>query len=445
MAYIGKSPTGTGVRSRFYYTQTSGGGTSISGTDDNSKTLTFTDGEYIDVYLNGVLLVAGTDYNTNTANTISGLAALANGDVVEVVVYDIFTVADTVSASQGGTFNAAITANQVNADNIRIDGNTISSTDTNGDITLDPDGTGDVIVASGNLGVGEASPNNKLIVNGAVGINAAASAAISEGLLIDYSTNLARFLTYDSSTGSEIAFYTQPSGGSTAERLRIDSGGVVGIGLVPSGTEKLQVSGQIKASQDGSASAPAFVLNDGDTGLFRPSNNCIGFTTEGSEKVRIDNGGKLCVARTSGGGNVNVQAASNNFFIELYNQSGSSVGSITTNGSSTSYNTSSDYRLKENVADMTGAIDRVKALAPKRFNFIADADTTVDGFLAHEAQTVVPEAISGTHNEVDEDGNAVMQGIDQSKLVPLLTGALKEAIAKIETLETKVAALEAAE
>lgn len=111
MAYIGKSPTGTGVRSRFYYTQTSGGGTSISGTDDNSKTLTFTDGEYIDVYLNGVLLVAGTDYNTSTANTISGLAALANGDVVEVVVYDIFTVADTVSASQGGTFQGNVVFN----------------------------------------------------------------------------------------------------------------------------------------------------------------------------------------------------------------------------------------------------------------------------------------------------------------------------------------------
>ena len=94
---------------------------------------------------------------------------------------------------------------------------------------------------------------------------------------------------------------------------------------------------------------------------------------------------------------------------------------------------------------MTGAIDRVKALAPKRFNFIADADTTVDGFLAHEAQAVVPEAVSGSHDEVDDDGNPVMQGIDQSKLVPLLTGALQEAIAKIETLETKVAALEAAE
>ena len=93
---------------------------------------------------------------------------------------------------------------------------------------------------------------------------------------------------------------------------------------------------------------------------------------------------------------------------------------------------------------MTGAIARVKQLAPKRFNFIADTtDTLVDGFLAHEAQIVVPEAITGTHNEVDDDGNAVMQGIDQSKLVPLLVGALKESITKIETLETEMTALKA--
>jgi len=108
MAYIGKSPSGTGVRIRYYFTQTSGGATSISGTDDNNKTLSFSDGEYVDVYLNGVSLVAGTDYNTTTANTIGGLSALANGDVIEVVVYDIFTVADTVSQSSGGTFNGAV-------------------------------------------------------------------------------------------------------------------------------------------------------------------------------------------------------------------------------------------------------------------------------------------------------------------------------------------------
>jgi hypothetical protein len=166
---------------------------------------------------------------------------------------------------------------------------------------------------------------------------------------------------------------------------------------------------------------------------------------------------------------------SNNGYKVAFKHGSSVVGTIITTNSSTAYNTSSDYRLKQNVEDMTGAIDRVKALAPKRFQFIADADTTVDGFLAHEAQTVVPEAVHGTHNqvevwiepEVDEEGNIigealpdgvsvgdnkldadgntipVYQGIDQSKLVPLLTAALKESITKIETLETEMTALKA--
>lgn len=92
MSYIGKSPTGSGVRQRYHFTAT-GGETSLSGADDNSKTLTFTDGEYVDVYLNGILLVQGTDYGVGTANTISSLAALAANDIVEVVVYDIYNVA----------------------------------------------------------------------------------------------------------------------------------------------------------------------------------------------------------------------------------------------------------------------------------------------------------------------------------------------------------------
>ena len=128
--------------------------------------------------------------------------------------------------------------------------------------------------------------------------------------------------------------------------------------------------------------------------------------------------------------------------IRFFNGNGN-VGNITTSGGATAYNTSSDYRLKENVVDIADGITRVKQLSPKRFNFIVDADTTVDGFLAHEAQTVVPEAVTGTHDEVDSDGNPEYQGIDPSKLVPLLTAALQEAITKIETLETKVAALEA--
>jgi hypothetical protein len=93
---------------------------------------------------------------------------------------------------------------------------------------------------------------------------------------------------------------------------------------------------------------------------------------------------------------------------------------------------------------LSGAIDRVNDLQVRRFNFIADPAKTVDGFIAHEAQAVVPECVTGEKDAVDDNGNPVYQGIDQSKLVPLLTAALQEAIAKIETLETRLTALEGA-
>ena len=110
MPYIGKSSS-FGVRNRFVYVMSTSGGTSISGADANGATLTFTDGAYVDVYLNGVLLKPTTDYNTSTANTIAGLSALNTNDEVTVVVYDIFTVADMVSATSGGTFSGNVTFN----------------------------------------------------------------------------------------------------------------------------------------------------------------------------------------------------------------------------------------------------------------------------------------------------------------------------------------------
>ena len=106
MPYIGKSPH-FGVRNRFIYTATAGN-TSKSGADDNGATLTFTDGAYVDVYLNGSLLKPDTDYVTTTANTIGSIAAMSLNDILEVVVYDVFSVSDTVSATSGGTFSAGV-------------------------------------------------------------------------------------------------------------------------------------------------------------------------------------------------------------------------------------------------------------------------------------------------------------------------------------------------
>jgi len=125
-------------------------------------------------------------------------------------------------------------------------------------------------------------------------------------------------------------------------------------------------------------------------------------------------------------------------------RNGQNAGSITINTNySTSYNTSSDYRLKENVVKLTDGIEKVKQLKPKRFNFILDENKQIiDGFIAHEAKEVVPESVTGEKDAIDYNGNPEYQGMDNAKLVPVLTAALQEAIAKIEDLETRIQILE---
>ena len=115
---------------------------------------------------------------------------------------------------------------------------------------------------------------------------------------------------------------------------------------------------------------------------------------------------------------------------------GSFVGGIDVSTSQVTYNQTSDYRLKENVSYTWDATTRLKQLKPARFNYIVDADNTVDGFLAHEVEGIVPQAITGEKDAVDSDGNIDPQCIDHSKLVPLLVKTIQE-------LEARIAALEA--
>ena len=249
--------------------------------------------------------------------------------------------------------------------------------------------------------------------------------------------------------------------------------------------------------------------------------------TGGPERMRITSGGNVFIGNTSFASSSRVKMFEINpnciatksgtsdstlqYHNEFHNPNGF-VGSISTNGSATAFTTSSDYRLKENVVEMTGALDRVSQLKPSRFNFIADADKTVDGFLAHEVQEIVPEAITGekdamrteeyevspavyedvvhpaeeavyetvehpaVEEELDDEGNIIVeaveayteevlvteakeewtekvlvsekvmgtrevpdyQGIDQSKLVPLLVGAIQELKAEIESLKQQI-------
>ena len=376
--------------------------------------------------------------------------------------------ADITSATQ-------VETDKLIVDNVQVDGNTISSTDTNGDITLDPNGTGDVNVSSTVDISGSSGATLKLTSTDTTGADTELLGQI-DFVSSDSSTGSAgtqariQGVYEDNGDSSGIAFLAGASTGSgtptISEVMRIRHEGNVGIGT-SSPTQNLDVSGTGNqaiaiTSTDSGDTSINFADTDNNIGklTYQHSSNTMLFRVNDAERMRIDDNGRLLLRKTSGttsGSCVEMErdmqsgvameindtdsSGTNNAI--HFRRGGSVVGKITIGDSSTGYVTSSDYRLKENVANMTGAIDRVKALAPKRFNFIVDADTTVDGFLAHEAQTVVPEAVTGTKDEVDDDGNAVMQGIDQSKLVPLLTAALKESIAKIETLETEMTSLKA--
>jgi hypothetical protein len=194
-----------------------------------------------------------------------------------------------------------------------------------------------------------------------------------------------------------------------------------------------------------------------------PSRLTFSTTADGAssptERMRITSAGHVYIANTTGDYNTvgitlfsngQAQANANGVNPLNLNRKGSdgkivdfyrdtnNPGSISVTTTATTYATSSDYRLKENVNPVSDGITRLQQLKPSRFNFISDPTKTVDGFIAHEAQAVVPECVTGEKDAVDDDGNPVYQGIDQSKLVPLLTAALQEAIAKIEALEQRL-------
>jgi hypothetical protein len=297
----------------------------------------------------------------------------------------------------------------------------LGSRPSTGSVVLSANGAANLVIApsTGNVGIGTSSPGTILhTVNTSAGAatvgafiqNSSLTAGTEVRLGFAPNTNTVADNRYSwigaingtGSNDSSLTFATTPGGTGATERMRIDSSGRVGIG----------------------------------TSSIYSSTRADVYTDNGSwfvQTFRQDNA-------TGYGIGIGSDSTALAYFYPNSGLSGAPVGGITHDGSSTTYATSSDYRLKENVVPLTGAINRVNDLQVRRFNFIVDPDHTVDGFIAHEAQAVVPECVTGTKDKVDDDGNPVYQGIDQSKLVPLLTAALQEAIAKIETLEARLTA-----
>lgn len=316
-------------------------------------------------------------------------------------------------------------------------------------------GSSNAAFATGSLGYNTTGGSNTGIGVAALYSNTTASYSTAVGYQAGYANTTAAQGTfvgeqagYSNTTGLGNTFIGSDSGHLNTTGTRNQFFGKNSGESITTGS-KNTIIGAYNGNQNGldiRTSSNNIVLSDGDgvpyayaqkvTGTYATykwvfgGNNIVGVGL-GAETVNIGETahGGYCLGITSQDHAVR--------FIHLSNATTSTgvVGSIRITGSGTTYNTSSDYRLKENVVYDWDATTRLKQLKPARFNFIADADTTVDGFLAHEAHAVVPECVTGTKDEVDEDGNAVMQGIDQSKLVPLLVKTIQELEARITALE----------
>ena len=368
-------------------------------------------------------LGGNTIVSSNGSGTITGLpaSAISSGTVATARLGSGTASSSTFLAGDSSYKTVSGTTINNNADNRLISGSGTANT-LEGEANLTYNGTFLGVGASADLGVGVhiktadsgASVNSnfdELVIEGSANSGMSIlSGASNEGAIFfgDSGSNAIGRLEYNHSTNA----MAMTTGGNTAMIIASDGDVLIGTtSEIHSGGEKLAVNGA-------SSSLPILTLGVTHTSVF------------GGVKFRNGNG---------------------------------EIGSVTYNASGVAYNTSSDYRLKENETPITDGITRLKTLKPYRFNFKTDPDETVDGFFAHEVTNVVPEAISGTkdamHPEVlytadDElpEGKEIgdvkeatkinPQAIDQSKLVPLLTSALQEAITKIETLEAKVTALE---
>ena len=350
--------------------------------------------------------------------------------------------------------------------------------------TIQLSGSGESYFNSGgNVGIGTSSPSSLLTLNHATNpaIRFEDSGAKVASINAEGSaTNIASF------EGKALVFATSTSS-SFSERMRIDTAGNVGIGTSsPSFT--LDCNGSMRMG-DGNAGrriqfsrsglgdelvigVDGHGAGDANDAVIQSSPSFprpLIFGTNNAERMRLLSDGALVINSTArpvvgtellgvngGDANNNVGIGSrvgHQFGIPYFASNGSDTnstrlmrfasgsggntrGTITFNGSNVVYGTTSDYRLKKNIQQLSNGITKIKQLNPISFDWIKESDNNdVMGFLAHEVQEVVSQAISGTKDEVDSEGNPEYQEMDYGSITPLIVAALKELITRVETLE----------
>ena len=350
-------------------------------------------------------------------------------------------------------------------------------------------GSANVLIPQGNIGINTETPGQTLTVLGTTGITGATKVGeigINANNLRDSQTTTNRTPKIQVTGGNGVAasfglvsynsnepgFYSpqlwlaKSNGSVGSNTLVTDNTDLGAINFAGNDGSKFLNAASIRAEVDGTPGSDDmpgrlvfYTTNDGGStpneamrigqnrfisfGGYNATFPGSGNTDTGMQIERASDGITLFVSR-----NTNTPMyvnRNNNGDIINCRRSGNDVGAVRVDASNTFFDQSSDYRLKENIVGLTSAISRVKQLEPKRFNYIRTPGVTIDGFLAHEVDTVVPYAVYGEYNGVDGDGNPVYQKLDTGKLIPLLTAALKESISEIESLKARVTVLEALE
>ena len=373
--------------------------------------------------------LSATGVTTVQAGTAAAPAITTSGDTNTGI---FFPAADTIAFAEGG------------AEAMRID-------------------------SSGNVGIGTSSPTALLQL----------SSTGNPGLVFDgtnQGTNLKRIrLVTQIAAAGDFAIQSMNDAGTVkSTNLYIDSSGNVGIGTTSPAT-KLDVEGGTRtfgiANFDGAtyaaldfkaagvhkgyiATANAVISGGSvnDLAVDASTGNLI-LATGDAERMRIDTSGNVLIGTTTTGGvGCTITADGNGryfvnnvtyngFGVQIFQQAGTQVGSIAINSSTTTYGTTSDYRLKENIEPMMGALSIVSKLKPVKYKWKKDGSDG-QGFIAHELQEIISDCVTGTKDAVDVDGNPVYQGVDTSFLVATLTAAIQEQQALITSLTARIVALE---
>tara|TARA_A100001391_G_scaffold143262_1_gene101057 strand:- start:2813 stop:4534 length:1722 start_codon:yes stop_codon:yes gene_type:complete len=390
------------------------------------------------------------------------------------VAYGSFTVLD-LAGSSGAIQKLIHTGNTVEVQKYASSTLGAIGTATNHDFIITTNDTERVrIDSSGNCGIGM-TPTHQLSVFGfdtATSINTGSVSSLPDTLGMFVSSTAHTQTAYgdlnikartDAGGFYGIGFFTASSNNTPALRVKIDSTGTASFkGVIDNELYSQFRSAGAGSTVSGYVGRGSSIVAGGtatDIGLGGGAGNIVFAAGGTTERMRIASNGQVMIARTSAVSsdirlNMTADASvaafgtentgtGNNYIAIFRNSSGTLIGSIIANNGAVAFNTSSDYRLKENVDYTWDATTRLKQLKPARFNFISDeTNTLVDGFLAHEVSSIVPEAITGEKDAVDSEGNPEYQGIDQSKLVPLLTKAIQEQQTIIDDLKTRIETLE---